>query len=70
MSHNEEHTRCQLIGACAASAQSSMDAATVEITRAGDADAMELVSEIRQRLGELERRYPCERGHGRTLGGD
>lgn len=65
MSHNEEHTRCQLIGACASSAQSSMDAAAVEITRAQDADAMEMVSEIRQRLGELQRRYPCDRGQGR-----
>lgn len=62
MGHNEEHNRCIIIGGCASSASSAMDAAAAELDRAGDDEAMELVSEIRQRLGDLERRYPCDRG--------
>lgn len=62
MGHNEEHTRCIIIGGCASSASSAMDAAAAELERAFDRDSLILVSEIRQRLGDLERRYPCERG--------
>lgn len=69
MGHNEEHNRCIIIGGCSSSASSAMDAAAAELERAGDRDSIELVSEIRQRLGELERRYPCERGH-RDRGGE
>ena len=69
MGHNEEHNRCIIIGGCSAAASGAMDAAAAELERAGDEESLELVSEIRQRLGELERRYPCERGR-RDHGGE
>lgn len=66
MAHNEEHVRCILIGACAASAQRALDAAAVELERAGDHEGLEMVSEARQHLGDLERKYPCDAGKGKS----
>lgn len=64
MGHNEEHNRCIIIGGCATAATWAMDAAAAELERAGDAEALELVSEVRHRLGKIKRQYPCGRGLG------
>jgi len=66
MGHSEEHNRCILIGGCAASAQAALDAAAVELERAGDHAGLSMVARARQPLGELARAYPCDRGRGES----